>query len=260
MRLHERMLARLNRWFLSRVGGDRRPLFYDDIRAVCPELDNLTRHYDDIRDEVLAVIDRGVRMPTYLDNDMTDKPVRLPTHAGGEKGWGLMMLFMMGEKPEVHRRLFPKTVALVDRVPNLWQAQVSVLSPGKHIPPHKGQYAGYLRYHLALRVPEGAKPRIRVHDRWYEWKQGEAVLFDDSWEHEVVNPSSEPRVVLMVDIRRPMGWLADQVNRFVTHQIVRRVYAPKVLANLPAVELEPKTLTPEPRPADEPAHASAPSV
>ena len=150
------------------------------------------------------------------------------------------MLYMMGERPEVHRRLFPRTVSLVDRVPGLWQSQVSVLSPGKNIPPHCGQYAGYLRYHLALRVPGGAKPRIRVRDQWHEWKEGEAILFDDSWEHEVKNPATEPRVVLMVDIRRPMGWPADLINRFVTHQIVRRVYAPKVLANLPAVEVEAK--------------------
>jgi aspartate beta-hydroxylase/beta-hydroxylase len=87
------------------------------------------------------------------------------------------------------------------------------------------------------------------------------VLFDYSWEHVVVNPSSEPRVVLMVDVRRPMGWVADQVNRFVTHQIVRRVYAPKVLANLPSVEVELKegAEAAQQRPA-EGAEATSPGV
>ena len=45
------------------------------------------------------------------------------------------------------------------------------------------------------------------------WKEGEAFIFDDSWEHEVTNRSPELRVILAVDILRPLPWLPQTLNR-----------------------------------------------
>src|SRR4029453_17045489 len=102
------------------------------------------------------------------------------------------------------------------RVPNLIQAFFSILEPGKSIPEHEGPYRGYLRYHLGLRVPKDDPPKLVVNGRDYVWKEGEAVLFADSWPHSVVNHSAEIRAVLIVDIRRPLPAIPDRVNRFVT--------------------------------------------
>src|SRR5262249_16263681 len=41
---------------------------------------------------------------------------------------------------------------------------------------------------------------------------GEGVLFDDTWSHEIKNECSETRVVLIVDILRPMRGMAGLVN------------------------------------------------
>ncbi len=64
----------------------------------------------------------------------------------------------------------------------------SILEPGKHLPPHRGPYNGVLRLHLGLIVPE---PRdqlgIRVENEIYRWREGEAVIFDDAYEHEAWN-------------------------------------------------------------------------
>ena len=59
------------------------------------------------------------------------------------------------------------------------------------------------------------RPSIRVKDQHYTWREGESLLFDDSWEHEVINHSSSQRVVLIVDVRRPMPFAFDALNRFV---------------------------------------------
>jgi hypothetical protein len=61
------------------------------------------------------------------------------------------------------------------------------------------------------------------------WKEGEAVLFDDSWPHSVVNHSQELRAVLIVDVRRPMPLVADLCNRFITDVVARHTYGRSVV-------------------------------
>ena len=55
-------------------------------------------------------------------------------------------------------------------------------------------------------APENRPPTLRVKDRYYTWKEGESLLFDDSWDHEVINESDDIRVVLIVDFERPVPW------------------------------------------------------
>ena len=57
------------------------------------------------------------------------------------------------------------------------------------------------------------------------------MLFDDSWEHEVINRSPGDRVVLIVDVRRPMPLVFDSLNRFVI-RIMRLVYGKQILKKL----------------------------
>jgi aspartyl/asparaginyl beta-hydroxylase (cupin superfamily) len=109
-------------------------------------------------------------------------------------------------------------------VPNRIQAFFSILDPGKSVPQHEGPYFGYLRYHLGVRVPAQNPPELVVNSQRYVWKEGEAVLFDDSWPHSVNNQSKELRAVLIVDVRRPMPLIADLCNRFITDVIARRTY------------------------------------
>ena len=118
----------------------------------------------------------------------------------------------------------PETCKRARSGSQLIQAFFSILDPGKSVPKHEGPYLGYLRYHLGLRVPKDNPPKIIVNGQDYVWKEGEAVLFDDSWPHEVINHSNETRAVLIVDVRRPLPITADLVNGFVTNVIARRFY------------------------------------
>jgi len=54
---------------------------------------------------------------------------------------------------------------------------------------------------LPLIVPEGCWFRVGGETRY--WRRGEAFLFDDTIEHEAMNPSDELRVVLIFDVWRP---------------------------------------------------------
>ena len=94
----------------------------------------------------------------------------------------------------------------------------SILEPGKHLPPHRGPYNGVLRLHLGLIVPEPREQLgIRVEHDVYRWREGEAVIFDDAYEHEAWNYTPHTRVVLFVDFRKPLRFPANVINWLLLH-------------------------------------------
>jgi aspartyl/asparaginyl beta-hydroxylase (cupin superfamily) len=217
----------LNGYFDLYAGGARRPVFFD-IDQVCPQLRELDRHYPVIRQELLALLPDKDRIPRYHDLDRTQYRI-----SGNQEGkdWKVFMLYAMGEKPEANRARCPQTSALLEKIPNLFQAFFSILDPGKSVPAHNGPYRGYLRYHLALVVPEKNPPTIRIKDQYHTWQEGKSVVFDDSWDHEVFNQSDSVRVVLIVDFLRPMPLPFDSINRLF-NLLVRQVYAKKMLEKM----------------------------
>src|SRR5215813_5038206 len=84
------------------------------------------------------------------------------TPSGGSN-WRVFFFEAMGRKVRLNRRLCPKTAALIDSVPKVFQACFSILEPKKSVPAHCGLYNGYLRYHLGIEVPR--QPRLRFASR-----------------------------------------------------------------------------------------------
>ena len=80
-------------------------------------------------------------------------------------------------------------------------AMFSLLAPHTHIPPHTGITNTRLVCHLPLIVPPGCW--FRVGDVRHDWVPGKAWVFDDTIEHEAMNPTDTLRVVLIVDIWHP---------------------------------------------------------
>lgn len=154
------------------------------------------------------------------------------------------MLTSFGLAPKAAPVLAPKTLELVREIPGLYQAMFSILEPGKNVAAHVGPSRSYLRYHLALMVPTEKPPCIRLKDNHYTWVEGESVLFDDSWDHEVINESPQMRVILMVDIRRPMPFPLTAIARAM-EMMAKRHYASRIVESMDA-------LLPPPEPARRP--------
>src|SRR5262249_12937981 len=74
------------------------------------------------------------------------------------------------------------------------------------IPPHDGPYKGVLRYHLGLMVPNAPVDTvgIRVGGETHGWREGSSLVFDDTYQHEAWNETDETRVVLFLDVVRPL--------------------------------------------------------
>ncbi len=93
----------------------------------------------------------------------------------------------------------------------------SALAPRTHIPPHTGESNARLVVHLPLIVPENCGS-LRVGFEQRAWRVGEALIFDDSIEHEAWNNSDELRVVLLFDVWNPQLTQQDReiVNTLVS--------------------------------------------
>jgi aspartate beta-hydroxylase/beta-hydroxylase len=233
---YDTLLAPLNHLYDLSSGGRRRPVFFD-IAATRPELSELDRNVGVIREELLAILPEKAAIPRYHEIDPQQYNISARVDPG--KSWKVFPLNLMGVKPPGYSDRCPRTLAILDRIPGLFEAFFSILEGGKSIPAHEGPYRGYLRYHLGLIVPEVNPPSIRVKDQVYTWKEGESVLFDDSWEHEVINTCESDRVILIVDIRRPMPLPLDALNR-IAQAVMKPLYGKQILKNLP----------PPPRPSD----------
>jgi aspartyl/asparaginyl beta-hydroxylase (cupin superfamily) len=97
----------------------------------------------------------------------------------------------------------------------------SKLTPGAHIPPHRGMLNCRLIAHLPLIVPDGCW--LRVGNETRRWEEGKLLIFDDSFEHEARNESGETRIVLLFDLWRPelgddekagISAIFDTIDRF----------------------------------------------
>ncbi len=225
---YENFLIPLNKFYDIHIGGPRRPVFHD-VAATRPELLELDRNYAVIREELLGVLPQKASIPKYHEIDRMQYPIS--GRVDPEKDWKVFPLNIMGVKPKAFCDRCPRTTAILDTIPGLFEAFFSILEGGKSIPPHEGPYRGYLRYHLGILVPEKNPPSIRLKDQHYTWKEGESVLFDDSWDHQVYNECESDRVVLIVDIRRPMPQPFDAVNR-IAQSIMKPVYGRHILKKL----------------------------
>jgi len=204
-----------------------RPVLYPCIDAICPELRHLEEAYPAIKQEYLAVRERLDRVPRYHEVDRLQ--YELSGSPSASKNWRVFFLEAMGRKAALHRQQCPTTAGVLDQIPGLFQAFFSILEGGKSIPTHSSPYWGYLRYHLALEVPKrGPQPRMRVGDQWLSWEEGKGFLFDDSWDHELVNENPNLRSVLIVDVTRPMGGLCRAVHSVLLF-IMGQTYARWVL-------------------------------
>jgi beta-hydroxylase len=136
--------------------------------------------------------------------DFAESPDGLTTVADGydERGWRQFELLGDEPRPRVDRRRCPRTIDACLAVPGLVNASFSLLQPGTHLYPHRGERVGVLRCHLPLVVPDG-DVGLRIGDETRSWQPGRCLIFDDTFEHEAWNHGAGDRVVLLVTFACP---------------------------------------------------------
>ena len=170
----------------------------------------LEENWRPIRRELDAVLEHREHLPNFQDISRDQQ------HITDDDDWKTFFLYGFGHKAEKNCARCPETTRLVESVPGMKTAFFSILAPGKHIPDHRGPYKGVLRYHLGLKVPRQREQcRIRVADEVRHWEEGEGLLFDDTYHHEVWNDTDEERAILFMDVERPLRFPVSLLNKAV---------------------------------------------
>lgn len=159
-----------------------------------------------IRAELLALIDGA---SDHFGPYVTASPDRPPPNNPllDQPDWGAAWLWKDGAIADGMDSLCPAALAALERAPQpvipgrAPLALFSRLTPGTHIQPHHGMLNTRLICHLPLVVPEGCALRVGPETR--NWREGELLIFDDSFEHEAWNRGASDRTILLFEIWRP---------------------------------------------------------
>ena len=153
-----------------------------------------------IRSEVLDIVDNYdikslKELSTMFRNAIEEKN-------DGKHTWRFQFLKHNCNLYEVLDKYPTLKNALKDKL--IFNAGISLLDPKISIPQHIGYFKGFLRYQICIETNDDDpnKPYIICGEQKYTWKTGEGVLFDDMFNHYVVNNSEARRIVLYLDITR----------------------------------------------------------
>lgn len=172
-----------------------------DAERNFPNARRFAERWQDIRDEAKAA--RLDSMPRFHDI----MPEQQDISGNDGKDWRMLIIKAYGVDVKENIDRMPVLNGLLRECPEVKSAIVSFLAPHKHIPRHRGPFRGIMRFHLGLQIPvnQTGDPAtiMMIDDEEYRIRDGETLLWDDTYPHEVLNDSDEPRIALLLDVWRP---------------------------------------------------------
>jgi beta-hydroxylase len=190
-----------------------------DLDTYFPSYKVFEKHFPQLKQEVTQMLERThygkdltLTRDTYSgENAYIGKDVRVSN--GQATGWRVLNI-KAGDTFSPYAKHFPTLRRILRDTKDVVACVVSVLEPGVTIPIHVGYYKGIMRYMIPTHVPKDReKVFLCVNGKKYNWTEGKSVLWDDNFPHKVYNYTDEIRVVIYMDILRPLtGWL-DSFNK-----------------------------------------------
>ncbi|RWE17084.1 MAG: aspartyl/asparaginyl beta-hydroxylase domain-containing protein [Mesorhizobium sp.] len=177
-----------------------------------PELEPLRQNWRTIREEGLELLRQD-----YFN--AAKRPGTAGTYDVGFRtffkyGWSRFYLNWYGYQHHSARRLCPRTVEILQKIPSVQGAMFAYLPRGAQLTRHADPVAASLRYHLGLATPNSDACFINVDGRTLSWRDGEALMFDETYLHFVRNDTDCDRLILMCDVKRPLNPLGAAFNFF----------------------------------------------
>jgi len=183
-----------------------------------PNAAKFTAAWRNIRDEALAA--KLNKAPRFHDI----MPEQADISANDGLDWRMFVLkaYDMGVPANLAR--MPVLSRLLAECPEVKSAAISFLAPRKHIPSHRGPFRGIMRFHLGLVIPRQADGRpatiMMIDHQEKRITDGEGMLWDDTYPHEVINNADEARIALLLDVWRPgMPWDMEILSRMIVRGV-----------------------------------------
>lgn len=172
-----------------------------------PQLKKLEENWQLIRDEAMKLYQQDqIKSSDKLDD--------IGFNSFFKTGWKRFYLKWYSDALPSAKATCPQTIELLSTIPGIKAAMFAMLPPGSRLVRHRDPYAGSLRYHLGLNTPNNQQCFINVDGETYYWKDGESVMFDETYIHFAENRTDNDRIILFCDVERPMNNpLARALNR-----------------------------------------------
>jgi beta-hydroxylase len=195
---------------------------YPDIEQNFPNhhLFESNHNFSKIKKEIKEVLQDNKSLP-LTKNTFNNLNKNIGNGLDGEQkdnedGWKILIISTGGQFTPKGLQKCPFLCKLVQSCPEIQSCVVSILPPHKGIPIHIGYYKGIIRYQLGVIIPKDSKKvYLCVNGQRYYYKEGEGVIFDDTFAHKVYNNSNSYRVVIYMDIqRKKLPYNLDYLNHF----------------------------------------------
>jgi beta-hydroxylase len=184
------------------------------------ELKLLEDNWETIRDEAIALIALEKIQAAKKNDDAG-------FNSFFKTGWKRFYLKWYDAKHPSAEKYCPKTVALLSQIKCVKAGMFAELPPGGKLNPHRDPFAGSLRYHLGLVTPNDNRCFIDVNLQRHSWRDGQGVIFDETFVHSAENNSDVNRIVLFCDIERPMRYRwAQLINRWLGRHVMSAAASP----------------------------------
>jgi len=179
------------------------------------ELGLLRDNWQVMRDEAMALAEEGQIKASDKLNDAG-------FNSFFRQGWTRFYLKWYGDMLPSAQKKCPKTIEILRQTPSIKAAMFASLPSGGKLIPHRDPFAGSLRYHLGLVTPNDDDCYILVDGNKHSWRDGEGVLFDETFIHEAHNKTDQNRIILFCDVNRPMKLkFINRFNQFMSNTLMK---------------------------------------
>ena len=189
-------------------------------RKLFPWAEWLEAQTDSIRDEMFNVLG-SADVEAFHHYDSPEQAEHLFTGAS----WDAYFFYRHGAAYEHHLSNCPHTASVLKQLPQVMirehapETCYSILRPGTHILPHRGVSNVRSVLHLPLVLPGHCVLNV-IDAHCHEWQMNQCFAFDDTFEHEAWNRSTQTRVILLTDIWNP--YLRD-AERLAMKQVIEAI-------------------------------------
>ena len=173
-----------------------------DVEPHFPDAPRFVEAWPKLRDEAMQVAEDLKAVPRFHEL----MPEQAEISANDGRDWRMLLLKAYGTAFPRNLERCPVLAATVASSPDVLSAALSFLAPGKHVPEHRGPFRGVIRFYMGLSVPTSDDGRpaavLTIDHREHRVGNGECLLWDDTFPHEVRNRGDKVRIALLLDIRR----------------------------------------------------------